>query len=99
MPLQPAIQGAARQAEGFGRLAHIAAGTRQRFLNEDALHFFEAHALERRGAVPSPPPAASPRSRPRIWSPSARSTDRPMVGSGSRTLPGHGDTSDAPIPP
>src|SRR2546426_11799388 len=64
MPLEPAIQGAARQAEGFGRLAHIAAGTRQRFLNEDALHFFEAHALERRGAVPSPPPGGGPQRAP-----------------------------------
>src|SRR2546426_7101476 len=99
MPLEPAIQGAARQAEGFGRLAHIAAGTRQRFLNEDALHFFEAQALERRGAVPSPPPAGTPRPPPRFWPPPPRTPAPPLGWCAPPPFPAPGCRTTPPTAP
>src|SRR5215207_7369397 len=44
--LHPAVEGAAAEAEGFGRLADVAAEAPERLLDEEALDLFEAHLFE-----------------------------------------------------
>src|SRR5439155_18113384 len=51
MPFEPAVQRAAREAEGLRRVTHIAAGARERFLDQDALDFLQAHLIERTGTI------------------------------------------------
>src|SRR5580704_1350876 len=44
--LQPAIESAAAQAERFACMAHISAEAGERFLDQHALHIFDAHFVE-----------------------------------------------------
>src|SRR5450432_1575182 len=48
VPLEPAIERAAAQAERIGGVADVAAETRQRLLDQQRLDIFEAHFLEPR---------------------------------------------------
>src|SRR5439155_1302778 len=47
MPLEPPIEGAAREAESLGRIAHVPARAGERLVDEYALDFLEAHVVER----------------------------------------------------
>src|SRR4029077_2750538 len=51
MPLEATIQRAARQPERLGGFTHVAARSRERFLDERPLDGLQAHLLERSGAV------------------------------------------------
>src|SRR5262252_2696722 len=44
--LETAIESAAAQAQRFACMAHVAAKTRERFLNQHALHVFNAHFIQ-----------------------------------------------------
>src|ERR1044071_1978229 len=44
--LHAAVEGAAAEAEGLGRLADVAAEAAERLLDEEALDLFEAHLFE-----------------------------------------------------
>src|SRR4051812_25308133 len=57
MSFQPPVQRAPGQPKRFGRLADVAAGTRQGFLNQHALDILEAHLVERTRAVSGAPEA------------------------------------------
>src|ERR1700690_4006468 len=44
--LQAAIERAAAQAQGLARVAHVAAITRERFLDQDFFNIFQTHVVE-----------------------------------------------------
>src|SRR2546423_15661804 len=57
MSFQPPVQRAPRQPKRLGRLADVAAGTRQGLLNQHTLDILEAHLVERTRAVSGAPEA------------------------------------------
>src|SRR6266849_69035 len=63
--LQPAVQGAAAETQGFGRLADVAIEARHRLLDEEAFDFLEAHVLDSRAliAIDAEPELAEPDDR------------------------------------
>ena len=68
--LEPPVQRAAAEAERLGRVAHIASIARQRFLDEEAFHLFEAHLFELAGGFAGGAQPEIPRglvSRFRTW--------------------------------
>src|SRR5450759_4436697 len=55
--LQPPVERAAAQTERVGRVADVAAETRQRLFDQQRLHIFQAHFLQlRRTLAPRPQP-------------------------------------------
>ena len=46
--LETSIKGAPAQAERLGRLARVSIVSRERFLDQERLHFLETHFLEAR---------------------------------------------------
>src|SRR6185369_8407638 len=50
--LQAAVQGAAREAQGLRRAAHVAVVARQRLLDEQALDLLQAHVVQAGGGAP-----------------------------------------------
>ncbi len=79
--LQAPIERAAAQAQRFAGMADVAAVAGQRLLNQNALHFFDAHFLEREARLRAPgadrdrwraPAALAPSAQPARWSGRAR---------------------------
>src|SRR4029079_87926 len=50
--LQSAVERTAAEAQGLGCLADVAVEPRHGFLDQEALHLFEAHVLDARCCVP-----------------------------------------------
>src|SRR5437867_8068361 len=53
MSFEPAIQRAAREAEGLRRIADVARCACKRLLNQNTLDVLQTHLVERRGGAPS----------------------------------------------
>src|SRR5580658_3961924 len=51
--LQAAVQSAAAEAQSIGGVAHVSIVARERFLDEEGLHFLDAHVFQARAAFAS----------------------------------------------